>query len=359
LCDSIGHQRCLRVSLANLGHIHLLKKEYEKVIPYKLRAIAIQKNTGNVQQISENLDQLCEAYVAIGDYSAAYEYRLELDSIIASEYEQNLDALTNELQIKYETGKNHERLTNLSERLRLQRIALLLGGAILLLSVIGIILFRSLNKKLKIKNKENEILLKEIHHRVKNNLQILSSLLSLQSDSLDNENAIDALSESRNRVESMGLIHQRLYTNDDITSVNIKTYISDLCRYLEDSFSSEDRSFKIVENVTYESIDVDYAIPLGLIINELVTNATKYAFKDRSDGILHLQLSESANGLELVVSDNGHANDISNNLPIKESFGSQLIRTLSKKMKGVISIDTDNGYKTKITFKRYATVIIN
>lgn len=359
LCDSLGYQRCIRVALANLGHIHFLKEEYDKVIPYKLRAIAIQKNTGNIQQIGENLDQLSEAYVAIGDYSSAYEARVELDSVLAIEYEQNLNEISNELHVQYQTEQNLERVSNLNQRVSLQRIALILGGAILLLSLGGIALFRSLNKKLKLKNRENEILLKEIHHRVKNNLQILSSLLSLQSNSLIDPNAIDALSESRNRVESMGLIHQRLYTNEDITSVNIKDYISELCRSLEDSFSNSERHFNINEQIEYETLDVDYAIPLGLIINELVTNSIKYAFGDQTQVELNISLSETIQGLILTVSDNGKSLKSINEIQIIESFGSQLIKTLSKKMKGSISIDTSHGYTTQIIFKRYTQQVVS
>ena len=208
------------------------------------------------------------------------------------------------------------------------------------------------NAIIEAKSKQNETLVKEIHHRVKNNLQILSSLLNLQADHLQDKNAISAIQDGRNRVESMGLIHQRLYSNEVGMSVNMKKYGSELCRFLEDSFSTPHKEITIEENIDFELMDVDYAIPLGLIINELVTNSVKYAFQDRQEGQVHVSLQEMDKSLILIVADNGngltsHSNEFST------SFGSELIKTLSKKLKGSIEQSSLNGYETRITFSRY------
>ena len=353
VCETAGHQIGMRASLANLGHVHLIKKEYAKAVPYKLRALEIQEKTGQVQQVAENLLHLSEAYAGLGDYSTAYIYRVKLDSVKSIEHNQALDKLTNELGVKYETEKKEEAIANLSNRVRLQTISLGLGALILLIALVAALIFRKLNRKLKLKNYENEILLKEIHHRVKNNLQILSSLLSLQSEHLVDMSARDAITEGKNRVESMSMIHQRLYTKRDITSVDIKEYISELARYLEDAFSISGKEIKIQEEINYETMDVDYAIPLGLIINELVTNSVKYAFSGINKGVISLHLWPENKKLNLKVSDNGQgvgnlsANDITT------SFGSMLISTLSRKLKGEISIDLQSGYSTLIKFGRF------
>jgi two-component sensor histidine kinase len=353
ICDSVGYKIGSRASAANLGHIHLLKKEYAKAIPYKLRSLEIQESSGQTQQMAENLMHLSEAYAGIGDPGEALKYRIRYDSIRSIEHEQALDKLTNELSVKYETEKKEESIRNLSDRVRLQNMSMILGATLLLISLAAIVIFFRLNNQLKTRNREKEILLKEIHHRTKNNLQILSSLLSLQSDHLVDASTIDALTEGRNRVESMGLIHQRLYTGDDITVVDMKDYIRELCRHLEDSYSTNERKVVIKEDIQYQNMDVDYAIPLGLIINELVTNSVKYAFDMTEDGEVVLGLWQENQELILSVSDHGNKAPDQNTSKFSTSFGSMLVATLSKKLKGTIDIDQQDGYNTTIRFQRF------
>jgi two-component sensor histidine kinase len=356
ICDSANYQIGMRASLANLGHVYLLKKDYAQAIHYKLRSLEIQENSGQTQQMAENLLHLSEAYAGLGNFEEAYHNRTRYDSVTANEHSQALDKLTNELSVKYETEKKEQSIKNLSERVRLQNISLVLGAALLLISLVATLVFLRLNKKLQLRNREKEILLKEIHHRTKNNLQILSSLLSLQSDHLIDSNAIDALSEGKNRVESMGMIHQRLYTAEDITSVDMKEYLHELCRYLEDSFSAHDKHITIKDDISFGKMDVDYAIPLGLIVNELVTNSVKYAFSDRDQGEISVRLYREDLQLILVVADNGNpAQKTAIASKISTSFGSMLVTTLSKKLKGAIEIGTDDGYKTTIKFHRFET----
>ena len=352
-CDAAGLKIGIRASAANLGHVFLLKHEYPLAVKYKLRSLAIQKESGQIQQQAENLQHLSEAYFGLGKIDSAYHYRLILDTIKTKEHKQALDKLTNELSVKYETEKKEEAISRLSERLRLQRISMILGAALLILSLVAVLIFIRLNNQLKEKNRQNVVLLKEIHHRVKNNLQILSSLLSLQADHLVDTNAIDAISEGKNRVESMGMIHQRLYSGADITTVHMKEYIHDLCRFLEDSFSASQKVIKIKDHVVIDTMDVDYAIPLGLIINELVTNSVKYAFSGKSEGSLRIDLYEERKILYLRVSDDGSGEVKDTAEKVSSSFGSKLIETLSKKMRGEVKVDLHPGYTTTIHFTRY------
>ena len=351
-CESIDYKVCMRVALANLGHVHLLNEEYAEAIPYKLRSLVIQRETGRVQQVPENLLHLSQAYEGVGDYASAYKYQLQLDSFKTVEHQQALDKLSNELSVKYETEKKEEAIQSLNDRVRLQRLSLLLGGLLLIISAVAALIFSRLNNALKTRNHEKEILLKEIHHRVKNNLQILSSLLNLQSEHLVDEAALDAIIEGKNRVESMGMIHQKLYTKDDLTAVDLKEYFYELCRYLEDSFSSSKRKIQIDEQVGFHNMDVDYAVPLGLITNELVTNAVKYAYPNETNGTVKINLQEENGHLVLAVSDEGKGQS-PDFQSLSTSFGTQLITTLSKKLKGEIEISNDNGYQTVIRFARY------
>lgn len=353
ICDSVGYKIGSRASAANLGHVHLLKREYAQAIPYKLRSLDIQESSGQTQQMAENLMHLSDAYAGIGDQEEALKYRIRYDSIKSIEHEQALDKLSNELSVKYETEKKEESIRNLSDRVQLQNISMILGATLLLISLVAIAIFLRLNTELKIRNREKEILLKEIHHRTKNNLQILSSLLSLQSDHLVDASAIDAITEGKNRVESMGLIHQRLYTGEGVTVVDLKDYIHELCRHLEKSYSTPDRKIWISEDICYDKMDVDYAIPLGLIINELVTNSVKYAYDITESGEVLLKLWRENQELILQVSDHGNKEVGPNKSNISTSFGSMLVATLSKKLKGTIDISQKDGYSTIIRFQRF------
>ncbi len=353
ISDSLKYERGIRAALSNLGHIYYLQNEFAEAIPYKLRGLEIQLNSNNNQQLPENLKHLGECYAGIGNLELSHKYMMMLDSVRTEEYQQSLENELNDLMLKYETEKKEESIKNLNQQVKSQRTSLVLGGGLLLFTLLGLFIFKKLNSQLKVKNKENVILLKEIHHRVKNNLQILSSLLSLQADHLVDSSAIDAIQEGRNRVESMGLIHQRLYGDSGLSNVDMADYGNELCRHLEESFSSDKKRIKIVDNFQYGGMDVDFAIPLGLIINELVTNSMKYAFENRVEGTLHVSLLEKNERLVLNVTDDGNGKPSSEALKKSTSFGSKLITALNKKLKGKMFIDQTEGYSCTIEFLRY------
>lgn len=204
------------------------------------------------------------------------------------------------------------------------------------------------------KNSQNELLLREIHHRVKNNLQILSSLLSLQADYSKDPNALSAINEGRNRVQSMAFIHQQLYTKENVTSVNMQMYLADLCSHLSDSYSACEKEILISYDLEVLFLDVETAIPLGLIVNELVTNSIKYAFNDREEGHINVKIWINEDSqLCLLVEDNGSGISQAPEESQTTSFGSDLIRVLSKKLRGRIKVRQNQGYSTKIVFERY------
>lgn len=352
-CTSADYKICMRVALANVGHIYLILKDYTKAIEFKKRALEIQTNTGEIQQVAENILHLSEAYAGLGNMPEAYKYRVKLDSINQVEHQQALDKLTNELSVKYETEKKEESIKSLNERVRFQKISIAMGSTLLIISLIATSIFIRLKNRLQRINQEKELLMREIHHRTKNNLQILSSLLSLQTDHLHDAHTIDVISEGRNRVESMGMIHQRLYSGDNPTSVDLQEYLPELCRHLEESFSASNKIISIKEDIRFGDMDVDYAIPLGLIINELVTNSVKYGFSNGDKGQISLLLKEMQGELLLSVSDDGTGVSHLKKDEMSTSFGSMLIETLSKKLKGRIEINRENGYNTTIIFQRY------
>jgi signal transduction histidine kinase/HPt (histidine-containing phosphotransfer) domain-containing protein len=199
--------------------------------------------------------------------------------------------------------------------------------------------------------KEKEALLKEVHHRVKNNIQIISSLLNLQAKYINDNIALQIINDSRNRVHSMALIHEKLCHSNDLTKINFASYIDDLSSYLLHSYSLVANLIHITLNIGEIYLTFDTAIPLGLIINELLTNSFKHAFPDGRKGEIIIE-SHKANDhkMDLIVVDNGVG--FSENLKFTnmKSLGLQLVKTLTDQLNGSIEIESNNqGTSFKIT----------
>ncbi|MBO9563805.1 MAG: tetratricopeptide repeat protein [Niastella sp.] len=199
---------------------------------------------------------------------------------------------------------------------------------------------------------EKQLLLTEIHHRVKNNLQVILSLLKLQSANLKDE-ALAALNDSQHRVQAMSLIHQRLYHGDNISTINMQEYIHELVDYLKDSFISRTRIVFIL-NIEPVVLDVSQAVPLGLIINEAVTNIFKHAFPDRERGQVHISLEVlNKDELELNIVDNGVGLPANPAHPSKNSLGLKLMKGLSRDFNGQYTLESRNGTHIQIIFNRH------
>jgi two-component sensor histidine kinase len=206
-------------------------------------------------------------------------------------------------------------------------------------------------EQIKASLREKEILLKEIHHRVKNNLQIISSLLNLQAEYLKDTQTIAIFKDSQNRIQSMAIVHEKLYQSEDLATINLSDYIQDLVSNL--SYSYEVNLESIVFKIDVEDVllDIDTAIPCGLIINELISNSLKYAFPRGKSGEIWIKLKSSAkNQLRLIVSDNGMGLPENFDFNNTESLGLQLVDALTIQLKGTIEIDRARGTKFLITF---------
>jgi len=192
--------------------------------------------------------------------------------------------------------------------------------------------------------KEKEVLLKEIHHRVKNNLQIVSSLLYLQSRKTNDQQVLSVLRESQTRVRSMALIHEKLYQCDDLANINLGDYIRSLTSYLFNSYGVASHMVKLAIHVDSAPLGLDRAIPCGLIINELVSNALKYAFPDGRRGEIVVDLARNGDGkLILTVKDDGVGLPKGMDITDTPSLGLQLVTTLVKQLDGTLEVDSTNG----------------
>ncbi|OFY89976.1 MAG: hypothetical protein A3K10_15215 [Bacteroidetes bacterium RIFCSPLOWO2_12_FULL_31_6] len=205
-------------------------------------------------------------------------------------------------------------------------------------------LLKSLNEK--------EILLKEVHHRVKNNLQVISSILSLQSSYIKEENVLNILKESKNRIKTMAFIHESLYQTNDFSKINFSEYVANLSKNLVHSYGILDNYVDLNLVIDDVSLNLDLSIPCGLIINELVSNALKYAFSNTKKGVIKIGLFEDKENINLIVQDNGRGLPKHINYQDTKSLGLQLVMTLVDQINGTIKLDNTKGAKYTIIFKK-------
>jgi PAS domain S-box-containing protein len=200
--------------------------------------------------------------------------------------------------------------------------------------------------------KEKEVLLKEIHHRVKNNLQIISSLLNLQSSSIEEQRILEILKACESRVASMALIHEQLYQSTDLARIDLAEYVENLTANLLNSYELHSQQVALKIDVENIFLSINTAIPCGLIINELVSNSLKYAFSSGSPGEIHIKIHvKNGNQIMLVVSDNGIGLSQDFDFQNTETLGLQLVTALTTQLRGSIKVERDNGTKFEIIFQ--------
>ena len=304
-------------------------------------------------------------YEKKGDYKKAFLfseiYRTYQDSINETETAVNLT----KLQARFKTAKKEREVIELQQKnllseatMQTRNLQIALAVALLLiLAALGGLFYiryrnnKKLNERLQISNKEKEGLLHEIHHRVKNNLQIISSLIHLKTHQSVSSETHDALHQLNGRIYSMGLIHEKLYRNDDIRNIRLDEYLTEVGRHLVSSFEEREHPIGLQLNCQPVELEVDKALTCGLIANELVTNAIKYAFTpDQQDRKVTIQLVHDSHLITLNIFDNG-ANHKPVPSDLKKSFGLRFVDQLvNTKLGGEWSLNTENGFQVTIKF---------
>ena len=315
---------------------------------------------------------------AQGDFHSAFKhlhfYQTKMDSILGENRVRQLQVLG----VEYETTLKEDsiklkdknilllRQQNSLQQANLQQANLIknvtIAGTTLAFVIIGLLyrLYRQKQKSNKVitqKNehlqhflREKEWLLREIHHRVKNNLQIVMSLLNSQSAYIENDAALTAIHDSQHRVHAMSLIHQKLYGSENISSIDMSFYVRELVSYLRDSFDTGQR-IRFEFNVEPLELDVSQAIPVGLILNEAITNSLKYAFPDDMEGVITISFSNNGHdNYLLTISDNGIGMPVHVKDKKSGSLGMSLMDGLSEDLDGKFSIENNNGTTIKISF---------
>jgi two-component sensor histidine kinase len=200
-------------------------------------------------------------------------------------------------------------------------------------------------------NEEKTVMLKEIHHRVKNNLQVISSLLNLQADGISDKRVLTLFEDCRHRVNSMALIHEKMYQSNNLVNIDIRNYIDELIRSLIDAYDSN-KSIHLHTDIEEHPFRIDTIVPLGLILNEIISNSLKYAFEGREEGDLYISLHKKQdNFYTLEVSDNGKGIPANINFENAETLGMQLIHMLSGQISGKVTVIQENGMKYRIEFE--------
>ncbi len=198
--------------------------------------------------------------------------------------------------------------------------------------------------------KEKEVLIKEIHHRVKNNLQVISSIFNLQSAFTEETGIKEVLRESQNRIKSMAYIHESLYKSSELGQIDFEQYVKELSKNLIHSYAYKDNQISLLTETENVLLELDIAIPCGLIVNEIVSNSLKHAFVERKNGIIAVFLKNSNNKVKLRLTDDGVGMDEKIFDGETNSLGVQLIQTLAEQIKGEVSVDGSNGTTIEITF---------
>jgi PAS domain S-box-containing protein len=210
---------------------------------------------------------------------------------------------------------------------------------------------KNIEIQLKKSLEEKEMLLKEIHHRVKNNLMIISSLLNLQSRYIKDKASQDIFKESQNRARSMALIHERLYQATDLKRIDFGEYISELATELFHTYVSDHGLIELKINVEDIFLDINTAIPLGLIVNELITNSLKHAFPDGNNGEINVEFRQLDNHYEFTVRDNGIGFPKDIDFENSDSLGLRIVSSLTDQIDGHIELNRNNGTEFRIIFK--------
>lgn len=279
------------------------------------------------------------------------------NKLMSNENELKSQQLNNEKLLK--ASLNREGFLKDSQLQKEKRLRWLLSAGSTLLLLSGAVIFllykkqRSKNSIIQKQADDMQVLMKEIHHRVKNNLQVISSLLDLQSLSIKDEQASGAVKEGKLRVQSMALIHQNLYSEGNIKGILMEDYIKKLVENLFHSYNIKADKIKLVTDIDHLNLDVDTVIPLGLILNELISNSLKYAFHEQENGEIFVALKENQKQLRLQVKDNGCGFPPNLNKIKQESFGYNLIEAFSQKLKAKLDIYNDKGACVAMSISRY------
>ncbi len=382
--EEIGFDYLLAMICDELGRSYLALRRLDLALTFAQRSLALGEKAEDAYNIHLSYEVLSRIHAARGEHEQAYAYHQHYGAAKDSLFDAEKAEIISRIQTRHELEGMEQQIETLYQQSRIrvlqseQRQNVLLGGLGALVLVAGFSFNRyrlkqRANRLLMEKNEEigqqgevlrvtleekslmleeKEVLVKEIHHRVKNNLQILSSMLRLQVQALENPAALAALQNMQARVLSMGLLHQELYGEDNSTHVDMQGYVEKLSRCLLRAFNADGRVHCSVQ-AHGTQLDADTAVPLGLILNELLSNALKHAFPGEKSGVVRVDLhrTEEKGWYEMTVSDDGIGWSEG---PVPEktvTVGLTLIGVMTRQLRGTMQRTNGVGLTYTMRFK--------
>ena len=374
--QTVGHNPDYAISAQRImAHAYLHSDQTDSAMACAQRALRAAQEFRNPEFEAEALETLSEVYEQEGNYAQALAYHQQHATLQDSILNKTITRQMAQTQTLYETHKKNQAIETLQQEQALQQAKMdrernlrygILAAVVLLLGLLAVLYSRyrlkqralrtiseqknrieQQNALITDKNRENEVLLREIHHRVKNNLQLILSLLNIQSRQFDDEAVLNFVRDGQNRVRSMALIHQDLYQAQRLDRVRFDYYLKQLTDHLKTVYQTERRSIFVRIRAEPVQLDVNTAVPLGLIVNELVSNALKHAFSD-AGGQVDIVLAGSAeHHCRLVIADNGTG---LSEAAHADSMGLKLVQGLVRQLGGTLQISTETGSRFKIAF---------
>lgn len=360
-----------RITVAGLhrsmADVYRKLKNFSKAEDHIERGIALAKEV-SIKHQRNLFKSAADLYFQKGEYKKAFYFQNKYVNLVDSTSKVETALTLTKLLAQYKTSKKERELKELKIEkekndliLKNRNITVASLAGVTLISFAFLVVFVRQRNKIKKKNfaldlanKEQEALIKEIHHRVKNNLQIISSLINLKAVKASQETS-EVLYQLNGRIYSMGLIHESLYQKNEFQLIGLDTYLVELSRNILDSFQEKERSVELRITCEAHQVDVDSALTCGLILNELLTNSMKYAFTNQDYREVRLELKKNLDGLNLLIADNGEK---SYELPenFNKTFGLRFVDQLVRsKLRGEWSIENKNGFFVLIKFPLLVT----
>jgi two-component sensor histidine kinase len=366
--QKLGQIESLAYNWQNIGAIYLKQGKINVALESFEKSNVIGKEFKDI--VKGNYEYLAEAYSKKEDFQNAYNFQKKFtqlkDSLFSKESEQRIA----ELEGKYQNEKKQQEIESLQKNSEIQSLEISKKNIIIyattVISILALgltflfynryqlkhksnVLLMKANEQIQQSVKEKEVLLQEVHHRVKNNLQLVSSLLAWQSEFVQDNQFQQLIEENIARIKSMALVHENLYISPNLSEVAVKEYLHNIITYLQQSFDTKN-DITIEYQIAPVLLNAQQIIPIGLIVNELISNAYKYAFSGISQGQISVTFEEQFNHYYLKISDtgNGLPNDYKEKL--KKSLGLQLVQMLVRQLRGQLQIQTQNPTMFEITF---------
>ena len=370
--EELGDKKGMLSSMKGIGTVYSMTGKSDEALDYMNQVLDLSKEIGANRELRDAYNEISIIHTDMGNFEEALKFKARYSEIKDTLFSEQTTEIASNIEAKFENEKKAKEIEILKKEneiqdLELARNRLLIIASIggLVLAIIFIIIFARINRdkrkamfllqeqneNIMKQKEEKEVLLKEIHHRVKNNLQVINSLIRLQCAYTEDQEALDLFDECQNRIISMALIHEKMYEAHDLSNINIKEYVTQLSGNLLRSYRLNQR-INLDVDIEIEQLSLDTLVPLGLLLNELISNSLKHAFEGREEGTITTKLSKRDDQMfELYVGDNGVGLPRDFSFKSANTLGMELIETLTEQLDGTITRMPEEGSYFKIVFK--------